>query len=291
MSKPDFTEYKLKDISSFEYGKMPDKQKMVSKGYPVYSGYRIVGYYPEYMYEREKLLIIARGVGGTGDVKVSPPFSHVTNLSIVFNEKEDIVDYKYLYYYLSNMNMKRLDTGSCQSQITINQLEEYKVKLPDKKIQTEISRFLSTIENKIELNNRINAELEATAKTLYNFWFVQFDFPNSKGKPYKSSGGKMEYNKELKREIPRGWSVKKMADWVVADKNGDWGKEEPEGNFIQKVTCIRGTDINSLNGLEVSNPPIRYILEKNSFKILTSHDLIIEISGGALPNLLAGWHS
>jgi len=121
------------------------------------------------------------------------------------------------------------------------------------------------------------------AKTIYDYWFVQFDFPDKNGKPYKSSGGKMVWNKEIKREIPANWKVVKMSEWINNDndKNGDWGKETPEGNFTKKVICIRGTDINGLNGKGELYPPVRYILEKNSFKILNSHDLIIEISGGS----------
>jgi type I restriction enzyme S subunit len=69
-------------------------------------------------------------------------------------------------------------------------------------------RCLTTLDAKIELNDRINAELEAMAKTLYDYWFVQFDFPDANGKPYKTSGGKMVYNAELKRDVPEGWQWK-----------------------------------------------------------------------------------
>jgi type I restriction enzyme S subunit len=72
--------------------------------------------------------------------------------------------------------------------------------------------LLSAIDSKIELNNRINAELEAMAKTLYDYWFVQFEFPDKNGKPYKTNGGKMVWNEELKREIPKGWEVKLLGD-------------------------------------------------------------------------------
>ncbi len=140
--------------------------------------------------------------------------------------------------------------------------------------------MLSPLDSKIELNNRINLELEAIAKTLYDYWFVQFDFPNSIGKPYKNSGGKMVWNVEMKKEIPKGGRVKKMADWIEADKSGDWGSEQPQGNYVHKVRCIRGTDINGINGTDECNPPTRFILEKNVHKILNAHDLVIEISGG-----------
>ena len=119
------------------------------------------------------------------------------------------------------------------------------------------------------------------AKTLYDYWFIQFDFPDANGKPYKTGGGKMVWCEELKRDVPEGWEVQKMSEWIDIDKSGDWGKEEAEGNFTKKVVCFRGADINGLNGLAELKPPVRFILEKNSHKILKSHDIIIEISGGS----------
>ena len=119
------------------------------------------------------------------------------------------------------------------------------------------------------------------AKTLYDYWFVQFDFPDKNGKPYKTSGGKMVWNEELKREIPEGWEVKLFSDWINNDKSGDWGKEQIEGNYTEKVYCIRGADINGLNGLGELKSPERYILEKNLHKTLDPADLIVEISGGS----------
>jgi type I restriction enzyme, S subunit len=151
----------------------------------------------------------------------------------------------------------------------------------DRIYQDKIADVLTAFDNKIELNNKINAELEAMAKTIYNYWFTQFDFPDEAGNPYKSSGGKMIWNEKLKRKIPEGWKVIKMSEWINIDKSGDWGKDNQEGNFTKKVICIRGADINGLNGLTELKAPVRYILEKNSIKILESHDLIVEISGGS----------
>ncbi len=167
---------------------------------------------------------------------------------------------------------KRVNEGALKLQV---------LPIPDKSTQQKIASVLSALDSKIDLNNRINAELEAMAKTLYDYWFVQFDFPDKNGKPYKSSGGKMVWNEELKREVPEGWGVQKMSEWLDIDKSGDWGKDEAEGNFTKKVICFRGADINGLNGMDELKPPVRYILDKNSFKILKSHDLIIEISGGS----------
>lgn len=85
-----------------------------------------------------------------------------------------------------------------------------------------IGSFLSTLDEKIALNRRINAKLEQMAKRLYDYWFVQFDFPNSDGKPYKSSGGKMAYNAELKRKIPEGWEVKSFSDFFELGNGKDY---------------------------------------------------------------------
>jgi len=85
-----------------------------------------------------------------------------------------------------------------------------KFRIPKKNYQDNITAVLSALDSKIELNNKINAELEQIAKTLYNYWFVQFDFPDENGKPYKSCGGEMVWSDELKREIPKGWEIKEM---------------------------------------------------------------------------------
>lgn len=193
---------------------------------------------------------------------------------------------KFISYYFKQEFFKKMmldiSVGATMPSLNTKLMDNIPLFIPQKiNTQQRIASILSSLDDKIELNNRINAELEAMAKTLYDYWFVQFDFPDVNGKPYKSSGGKMVYNKELKREIPEGWAIGKMVDWIVSDKSGDWGKEEEEGNYTLKVSCIRGADINGLNGKGELNPPERYILEKNSSKILNPYDLIIEISGGS----------
>jgi type I restriction enzyme S subunit len=91
----------------------------------------------------------------------------------------------------------------------------------------------------------------------------------------------MVYSEELKREIPAGWEAGALVDWIASDKSGDWGNDSQQGSYVKKVTCIRGADINGLNGKAALNPPVRFISLKNSFKLLIEHDLVIEISGGS----------
>lgn len=198
---------------------------------------------------------------------------------------KESLDQVYLFYCINNIKFEdfvfRIQTGSSIPHISKSQIEDFSIPFPDLPTQKSIAKVLSDLDAKIELNNKINRELEAMAKTLYDYWFVQFDFPNAKGKPYKSSGGKMVYNAELKREIPEGWAVKIISKWIKKDKSGDWGKEEAEGNYQLEVSCIRGADLNGLNGNGELKAPTRFILDKNSSKLLENHDLIVEISGGS----------
>ncbi|MDD2991205.1 MAG: restriction endonuclease subunit S [Zoogloea sp.] len=190
-----------------------------------------------------------------------------------------------LYSFLSpdlQYQFKRHDSsGSTVSHIRVPDCLKFEIPLPALGEQKRIAAVLSTLDAKIDCNNRINAELEAMAKTLYDYWFVQFDFPDTNGKPYKSSGGKMAYNATLKREIPAGWEVGPLSDWIASDKTGDWGKDTVEGNYTLGVDCIRGADINGLNGTGTVAAPTRFILEKNKGKILAPFDFVIEISGGS----------
>ena len=117
-------------------------------------------------------------------------------------------------YYALKFNLKKLlkkGTGTTFDSINKDTLEDLEIIIPETEVDRfKISKTLSNIDAKIELNNQINAELEKMAKTIYDYWFVQFDFPDANGKPYKSSGGKMVWSDELKREIPEGWEVKNL---------------------------------------------------------------------------------
>jgi type I restriction enzyme S subunit len=127
--------------------------------------------------------------------------------TIYYTKVSEHVNAYYLYNYLKLLNLSRLDSGSALPSMTQSSYYDLEINLPTKHIQDKTANAIKSIDSKIELNNKINTELEAMAKTLYDYWFVQFDFPNAEGKPYKSSGGKMVWSEELKRWIPEGWEV------------------------------------------------------------------------------------
>ena len=119
----------------------------------------------------------------------------------------------YLYYYLqSPFAKKMIDSylnGAVQKFLGLERLRNFPI-LEYSTDKQKIAAILSSLDDKIALNKKINAKLEAMAKRLYDYWFVQFDFPNGDGKPYKTSDGKMVWNEVLKREIPEGWEVKSI---------------------------------------------------------------------------------
>ena len=124
-------------------------------------------------------------------------------------EKSSELFMHYVFTYIRRAIQNSV-TGSIQDNINIEYLTGLKLKIPIKSYQDKITAVLSALDAKIDCNNRINAELEAMAKTLYDYWFLQFDFPDANGKPYKFSGGKMVYNATLKRDIPAGWKDKRL---------------------------------------------------------------------------------
>lgn len=133
-------------------------------------------------------------------------------------------DNRFIKYYLQSPTGKRevnrTRSGSTVAGISAEMFDQIQVLHPKLRAQQEIAAVLSALDAKVDLNNSINAELEALAKTIYNYWFVQFDFPDAKGRPYKTSGGKMVWNEWLKREIPAGWEAVPLSRLVTEVKDG-----------------------------------------------------------------------
>lgn len=133
---------------------------------------------------------------------------HRVRVNLGFNNE-------FLYYRLllagRNGELEKYFIGSTIKHLTGVNLKKIEFDFPSYEMQCAISKVLANLDSKIRLNNRINAELEVMAKTIYEYWFVQFDFPDKDGKPYKASGGKMLWSEELKREIPEGWEVDKLS--------------------------------------------------------------------------------
>lgn len=188
---------------------------------------------------------------GTGTIgKTAIIAKHPTNWNIkegvyTLKPKKDRLESYYLMYLLKHLNklnvFNKISAGSTVFSVPMRSLEDLRIQIHILPEQIKVSNVLKVLDFKIELNNRINAELEAMAKTLYDYWFVQFDFPDKNGKPYKTCGGKMVWNNELKREIPEDWDtgdLKDIANITMGQSPpGESYNEEGEGMiFYQGCT-------------------------------------------------------
>lgn len=221
------------DVKLFEGGKYPLVQTGDVKAANLYIT-KNDSYYNDFGLKQSKLwpagtlcITIAANIAETAILSYPMCFPD----SIVgFNANPEKSSELFVYYFFEYIKkeIQKSASGSIQDNINIDYLSKMRIKVPEKKYQDKIVELLSSIDKKILLNNQINQELEAMAKTLYDYWFVQFDFPDQNGKSYKSSGGKMVYNTELKREIPEEWGV------------------ESVGNLLDKVTKSEKIENNSI---------------------------------------------
>lgn len=188
-----------------------------------------------------------------------------------------------LYSFLSpdlQYQFRRHDsTGSIVSHIRVPDCSEFEISLPSLDEQKKIAGILRNIDEKIALNNRINTELEAMAKTLYDYWFVQFDFPNTNGKPYKTSGGKMKYNATLKREIPAGWRASNILSLANLLGGGTPTKTKPE-NWNGSIPFFTPTDSDkNIYSLNTQDSITELGLKNSSTRLFEKNTIFITARG------------
>ncbi len=162
----------------------------------------------------------------------------------------ELADHEYVYYFLKTQydQLRNLSSG-VRKNLNSNDIRNFVVRLPfDVSEQKKTAAILTALDAKIDCNKRINAELEAMAKTLYDYWFVQFDFPDANGKPYKSSGGQMVYNATLKREIPAGWKDGTLDDLGRIVGGSTPSTENPDNFSINGTPWITPYDLSGNQG-------------------------------------------
>lgn len=190
----------------------------------------------------------------------------------------------YLLYSLMSeyvqLQIRRINrTGSIVSNLNISSLKEIKILLHNFEEQSKIANILSAIDDKIQINNQINQELEAMAKTLYDYWFVQFDFPDENGKPYKSSGGKMVYNDQLKREIPEGWGVAKVEDIAQTGSGGTPKSTNVSYYSNGEIPWINSGELEQTVITSTSNFITEEGLNNSSAKLFPSGTILVAMYG------------
>ena len=216
--------YTLSELIVIKNGR--DHKDLPNGDYPVFGSGGVMRYVNSYLYDKPSVLLPRKG--SLSNIQYSDtPFWTVDTL--YYTEiNEELVSPYYLYRYLRLLDMSRLDSGTGVPSMTFDSYYNINVFLPNIEEQRRAASILQKLDAKIALNRQINDNLEAMAKQLYDYWFVQFDFPNEEGKPYKSSGGAMVWNEKLKHEIPQKWSDCVLGDYIGRITNG----LNPRKNFV-----------------------------------------------------------
>lgn len=217
-------EVSLGSLIEFQRGYDLTHSNMKGETYPVVGSTSVIGFHDDYK-ASDGIVIGRSGSVGKPQLIRGPYWPHNT---VLFSTTLKGNDLNYMYYLIENLGLDRMKTGSNIPTLNRNDLYPLKIKAEtDPSIQKELVKPLVLIDSQIANNNAIISKLESLAKAIYNYWFIQFDFPDENGKPYKSSGGKMVRNEELKREIPEGWAVSTYGKCISSINTG----LNPRDNF------------------------------------------------------------
>lgn len=252
---------KFREIADFIAGQSPESKYYSNfKGVPFLQGNRTFGvFYPTIDTYTTKITKIAKKGDILMSVRAPVGDLNIANQDVCIGRglsaiRSKIGNNAFLFYALKYniKNLIRQSSGTTFESITRDVIEDMNMIIPDDETSyKKISKILYDIDIKIDINNKILAKLESMAKTLYDYWFLQFEFPNEEGKPYKSSGGKMVWSEELKRDIPDGWRVEKVKDCIEHINTG----LNPRNNFVLNDGDIKYVTVKNLTtsgGLDFS---------------------------------------
>lgn len=235
----------LSDIANISLGRQLNRSTLSSTGsYPVYNGGMTASGYTDKFNTDANQIIVSQGGESAGFVNyITAPFWAGAHCYVV-QPATDKIDKRYLYFYLKSMQryLQESRTGSSIPGLSKSKLSQFPVQVPSIAEQKTASGILTNIENAISLNDDLLEMCSKVTEMLYDYWFVQFNFPDENGRPYKSSGGKMVYNEQLKQEVPEGWKVSNLANTNLATviKPGI-------NNFIGEKTYLATGDVNGDN--------------------------------------------
>ena len=242
--------------SRLSSGKNIPAKFVCSQGkYPVYGGNGLRGYTDTYNFDGE-CAVIGRQGAFCGNVRYFKGTAYMTEHAVVVCADEHNIT-QYLAYLLSTMQLGRLSGQSAQPGLSVKTLSKQVIDVPSLEVQCKIAAILRSLDDKIELNNKINENLEQQAMMIFKSWFI--DNPDASA-----------------------WQFGTFSELIERTISGDWGKEFPSGNNTEMVYCIRGADIPEVRLGNKGKMPTRYILPKNyAAKQLVDGDIVVEISGGS----------
>ncbi|MCD2478429.1 MULTISPECIES: restriction endonuclease subunit S [Staphylococcaceae] len=265
-------EFKLKDLVNIKYGKNQKNVKNPRGEYPILGTGGIMDYADDFLYDKPSVLIGRKG--SIGKVKyIEEPFWTIDTLFYTI-VNENLVIPKYLYYKLSQIDFNYYNEGTTIPSLRTETLYKIDIDLPKKNIQKKVVNLLNTIDEKIENNQKIIANLQELSQTLFKRWFVDFEFPDENGNPYKSSGGEM-IDSEL-GNIPRDWEVNELGNYVDIIKGlsykGAFLDKQHERNDSFPLLSI--SNFNFISGFK-SNKTKYYFGDYKERHLVNSGDILI----------------
>lgn len=276
-----FRHGKIGDFLTLQRGFDITKKEQVNGQIPVISSSGIASYHNDYKVKGPGVVIGRKGTLGTVFYVKSNYWPHDTSLWVKdFKGNEP----EFIYYFLKTLPLEKLDSGSANPTLNRNVVHLLDACIPILHDQRKIAAVLSALDAKIALNHRINGELEGMAKLLYDYWFVQYDFPLSAaqaaalgkprliGQPYRTSGGPMVYHEQLKREVPEGWEVKPLFEAMSVQYGFPFSTKQ----FTSEVTHVPVVRIRDI----LENTISLYTTERVDEKYkLAPNDLVIGMDG------------
>ncbi len=266
-------EFKLKDLVNIKYGKNQKNVKNPRGKYPILGTGGIMDYADDFLYDKPSVLIGRKG--SIGKVKyIEEPFWTIDTLFYTI-VNENLVIPKYLYYKLSQIDFNYYNEGTTIPSLRTETLYKIDIDLPKKNIQKKVVNLLNTIDEKIENNQKIIANLEELSQTLFKRWFVDFEFPDENGNPYKSSGGEM-IDSELGK-IPENWSIKTINNLLTIN-SGYAFKSKWWSDIGYDVIKIKDINNNSIDIDNLDKVNKDYVNKAANFKVWGG-EIVIALTG------------
>jgi type I restriction enzyme S subunit len=201
------------------------------------------------------------------------------------------VYYKYLFAYLRTPIIQRkienYHVGIMIPHFKKSDMDNLLIELPEMPIQRKIGDLYLLLSEKIELNNKISADLESLAKTIYDYWFLQFEFPDANGKPYKSSGGRMVWNEALKREVPEGWEVKQIGDVISTILGGTPNTDIDEYWTNGTINWLSSTEMTNNVIIRETTKITEDAVKNSATKLMPRGTVVLSITRYIRPAILA----
>ena len=227
-----WTEKQVGDEIELCYGKGLIEKERINGKIPVFGSNGIVGFHNKPLVKGPGVIIGRKGSVGEVNFSFVDFWAIDTTYFVKLKKRGDI---RFWYYFLLTLQLNKMNSHSAVPGLNRAAVYEITKKIPENPEQQIIADILATLDSKIDLNERMNRTLEAVGAAVFKRWFVDFEFPNTEGKPYKSTGGKMEYNEEIGREVPAGWevtSLENVAEFTRGFSYNGTEKNLSTGEFV-----------------------------------------------------------